>query len=58
MRLPKQAPPVQRNVSTARYNAERVAAADIVCDICLAGCDLLSGFAKTLCQAACQATVC
>ncbi len=58
MRLPKQAAPVLRNVSAARFNAERVAAAGIACDICMAGCNLLSGIAKTLCIMACNATVC
>jgi hypothetical protein len=58
MRLPKQTAPVVRNVSTTRYSAQRVAAAGVACDICMAGCNLLSGLAKTLCIAACNATVC
>lgn len=30
----------------------------IACQICMAGCNLLSGIKKTLCIAACNATVC
>lgn len=35
-----------------------VAQSGIACDICMTGCSLLSGIKKTLCIAACNATVC
>ena len=58
MNLPRQASPVSRQTSGAKYGAQGVAPSSITCDICMAGCNLLSGFAKTLCVMGCNATVC
>ena len=58
MRMPIQSVPVsRRGVSTAAMK-DTVAPSNIPCDICMAGCDQLSGIAKSLCQLACSKTVC
>lgn len=58
----KQIKPIARNPKTtsekSRGELRSVQPSNIACDICKAGCSLLSGVAKTLCLAACEATVC
>jgi hypothetical protein len=58
MRMPTQSPPVERRVSASALRQGGLAASGIACDLCMAGCNELSGIAKTLCQLACQKTVC
>jgi hypothetical protein len=59
MHLPHQSAPVQRNVSPAAIrNNGLTASQSIPCQLCMMACDHLSGIAKTLCQLACQHTVC
>ncbi|WP_170110358.1 hypothetical protein [Flavilitoribacter nigricans] len=57
MNLPKQAVPVQK-ASKVNYRSNGMQLSSIPCDICMAGCSMLTGIAKTLCIAACNATVC
>lgn len=57
MTLPHQSAPVVRTAGVSAPALD-VTPSNIACDICNAGCSLLSGIAKTLCQAACSATVC
>ncbi len=40
------------------HGQSQVHPSDLACDICKAGCSLLSGLAKTACLAACELTVC
>ena len=58
MHLPRQSAPVQRHLSTSAIRNNGIASQSIPCDICMMACDHLSGIAKTLCQLACQNTVC
>ncbi len=61
MNLPIQAQPVMRNVSTAAFTAAMEASSiisSIGCPIACAGCDRLSGIAKTICLAAARAAGC
>jgi len=67
MRLPRShvvgrdAVPAQtRVIAPGAYAVSRggVQPSDIACDLCMAGCNLLSGWAKTACQLVCKATVC
>jgi hypothetical protein len=58
MNLPRQSPPVMRNVTTASLLKTGVEASGIACTLCHMGCDHLSGMAKTLCNLACDHTVC
>lgn len=57
MRLPNQAKPVARQVSSSPA-AGSVGPSGIACTLCNLACDQLSGLAKTACQLACQHTVC
>lgn len=61
MKLPNQSPPVMRQVSTAAMLKPGIAASSlggIACTICHAGCSALPEPAKTLCNIACDHTVC
>lgn len=58
MKMPIQSPPVQRNVSTARLTKSGIEASGIACTICHAGCSALPEPAKSLCNLACDHTVC
>ena len=59
MVLPKQSPPVARQVShAAMLKAGIGASQSIPCQLCHAACDQLGGIAKTLCNLACDNTVC
>jgi hypothetical protein len=54
--MPKQAAPVS---TSGGFMVEAgVTESGIACTICQTGCSLLSGLKKTLCEAACSATVC
>jgi hypothetical protein len=57
MRIPSQSKPVMRDISATPMK-HGVMASGIACDLCMAACNELSGFAKTLCQLACSKTVC
>jgi hypothetical protein len=57
MRMPIQSKPVSRGVSPAAMK-DAVAPSGVACDLCMAACDQLGGFKKTLCQLACNHTVC
>lgn len=57
MRMPNQTPPVARGISTGPAK-NGTGPSSIPCDLCMAACNQLSGFAKTLCVMACNATVC
>jgi len=58
MHLPKQSAPVRRRPSETKLAGDQIGPSNIACDICMAGCNLLSGIAKSLCILACQKTVC
>ena len=57
MKLPTQTAPVSRTASGTTAQSQ-IVASGIPCMVCKAGCDLLSGTAKTLCLLACDKTVC
>jgi hypothetical protein len=57
MRMPIQSKPVSRGVSPAAMK-DTVAPSGVACDLCMAACDQLGGFKKTLCQLACNHTFC
>ncbi len=57
MKLPNQSAPVVRNNGTVAATA-LITPSGIPCDLCLAACNQLGGFAKTLCIMACNSTVC
>jgi len=58
MNLPLQAPPVSRQVSQSKFDANHVTGSGIPCTLCKLACDRLSGIAKQLCLLACNKTVC
>lgn len=58
MKLPNQAVPVLK-ASKVNYRSNGMQLSETpACMACMAGCSLLSGWKKTLCIAACNATVC
>jgi hypothetical protein len=57
MRIPSQAAPISRNVSITP-SLDAISPSDLGCSLCMLACDQLDGIAKTLCQIACQETVC
>ncbi len=57
MKIPTQAKPVQRGVSTSAFQSN-MTPSGIPCTLCKAACNSLSGMAKTLCILACDNTVC
>ena len=58
MKLPNQTPPVVRHVSTAPMLQVNVAASDLPCTLCRLGCNALPEPARTVCNLACDRTVC
>ena len=58
MKPPNQSPPVIRSVSTAAIINAAIEPSGIACTICHAGCSALPEPAKSLCNLACDHTVC
>lgn len=58
MRLPNQSPPVMRSVSNAAMLKTGIEASGIACTLCHMGCNALPEPARTVCNLACDHTVC